>query len=59
MGGATLHKIMFKINKKVLDNFILLDGINHYLYIFYITQTHTETYRFRRQGGCPLLRILL
>ena len=42
MGGATLHKIMFKINMRVLDNFILLDGINHYLYIFYITQKHTD-----------------
>lgn len=60
MGGATLHKIMFPINKGVLDNFILLlDGINHYLDILYITQAHRETYRFKRQDGCLLLKIFM
>lgn len=56
VGGATLHRIIFQINKRVLDNFILLLDGKTTILIYFISQTHTETHRFRRQGGCPLLQ---
>ena len=42
VGGATLHRIIFQINKRVLDNFILLLDGKTTILIYFISHRHTQ-----------------